>query len=47
MTQLENAVKRYNKIILDELFNAGINCWIAGGGKTCIINTKHAKRNTK
>lgn len=31
MIQLDNAVSRYNKIILDELKNAGIRCWIAGG----------------
>ena len=31
MLQLENAVKRYNKIILSELKEAGIVCWLAGG----------------
>lgn len=31
MIQLENAVARYNKIILAELKEAGIHCWLAGG----------------
>lgn len=31
MIQLANAVERYNKIILTELKEAGITCWIAGG----------------
>lgn len=31
MIQLTNAVERYNKIILTELKEAGIKCWIAGG----------------
>lgn len=31
MKQFENAIERYNKIILDELRDAGIRCWIAGG----------------
>ena len=31
MIQLDNAVERYNKIILTELKEAGITCWIAGG----------------
>lgn len=31
MVQFENAVKRYRKIILDELTNANITCWLAGG----------------
>lgn len=31
MKQLDNAVERYNKIILSELKEAGINCWLAGG----------------
>jgi hypothetical protein len=31
MIQLTNAVERYKKIILDELFENGIYCWIAGG----------------
>jgi hypothetical protein len=31
MIQFENAVKRYNEIILDELKKAEINCWLAGG----------------
>lgn len=31
MIQFENAVERYNKIILTELKDAGIICWIAGG----------------
>lgn len=31
MIQLENAVERYNKIILSELNDQDINCWIAGG----------------
>jgi len=31
MIQFENAVKRYNGIILEELHKAGIKCWLAGG----------------
>jgi hypothetical protein len=31
MIQFENAVKRYNNIILDELKNVDIKCWLAGG----------------
>lgn len=31
MIQFENAVKRYNEIILDELKKAEIKCWLAGG----------------
>jgi len=31
MIQLENAVDRYNKIILSELKEAGVKTWIAGG----------------
>jgi hypothetical protein len=31
MIQLDNAVERYGKIILTELKEAGINCWLAGG----------------
>ena len=31
MIQLENAVERYNEIILKDLCDAGITCWIAGG----------------
>lgn len=31
MIQFDNAVERYNKIILSELKEAGVNCWIAGG----------------
>ena len=31
MIQFDNAVKRYNKIILTELKEVGIKCWIAGG----------------
>lgn len=31
MIQLENAVERYGKIILTELNEAGIKCWLAGG----------------
>lgn len=31
MIQLDNAVERYNKIILSELKEAGVNCWLAGG----------------
>ena len=30
-SQFENAVSRYNKIILEDLKNAGVKCWIAGG----------------
>lgn len=31
MIQFENAVKRYNSLILGELKDNGITCWIAGG----------------
>lgn len=31
MVQFENAVKRYNEIILNELKKAEIKCWLAGG----------------
>lgn len=31
MIQLDNAVKRYKKIILDELYEKNIKCWIGGG----------------
>lgn len=31
MIQLDNAIERYNKLILTELKEAGINCWLAGG----------------
>lgn len=31
MIQFENAVERYGKIILTELKESGINCWLAGG----------------
>lgn len=31
MIQLDNAVERYGKIILIELKEAGVNCWLAGG----------------
>ena len=31
MVQMTNAVERYNKIILNELKEANIYCWIAGG----------------
>lgn len=31
MIQFNNAVERYGKIILTELKEAGINCWLAGG----------------
>ena len=31
MIQFENAVKRYSEIILNELKEAEIDCWIAGG----------------
>jgi len=31
MIQFDNAVERYNKVILAELTTAGINCWLAGG----------------
>src|SRR6185312_5093576 len=31
MIQITNAVERYSKLILNELKEAGINCWIAGG----------------
>jgi hypothetical protein len=31
MIQFENAVKRYNTIVLDELKKAEIKCWLAGG----------------
>jgi hypothetical protein len=31
MIQITNAVERYGKLILNELKEANINCWIAGG----------------
>lgn len=31
MIQFDNAVERYNKIILTEMKEANINCWLAGG----------------
>lgn len=31
MIQLDNAVNRYSQIILSELKEANINCWLAGG----------------
>lgn len=31
MIQFDNAVERYGKIILTELRESGINCWLAGG----------------
>lgn len=31
MVQFDNAVERYSKIILEELYAAGIRTWIAGG----------------
>lgn len=31
MIQLTNAVDRYSKMILSELKEAGVNCWLAGG----------------
>lgn len=31
MIQLENAVKRYGKILLDEMKESKITCWLAGG----------------
>jgi tRNA nucleotidyltransferase/poly(A) polymerase len=31
MIQIANTIERYNKIILDELKEAGIKTWIAGG----------------
>lgn len=31
MIQFDNCIKYYKKIILDELKDAGITCWIAGG----------------
>lgn len=31
MIQFDNAVSRYNEMILAELKTAGINCWLAGG----------------
>lgn len=31
MIQFDNAIERYNKIILTELKEAGIICWLAGG----------------
>jgi tRNA nucleotidyltransferase/poly(A) polymerase len=31
MIQFDNAVERYGKIILTELKDSGINCWLAGG----------------
>ena len=31
MVQFENAVKRYNEIILQEMKDNGITCWLCGG----------------
>jgi hypothetical protein len=31
MIQFDNAVERFGKIILKEMKDAGVNCWIAGG----------------
>lgn len=31
MIQITNAVERYGKLILNELKEANINCWLAGG----------------
>jgi len=31
MVQFDNAVERFNKVILSELREASIKCWIAGG----------------
>lgn len=31
MIQLDNAVERFGKIILNELKEVGVNCWVAGG----------------
>lgn len=31
MIQFDNAVSRYGKLILTELKEAGVNCWLAGG----------------
>lgn len=31
MVQFDNAVERYSKIILKELKDSGIKCWLAGG----------------
>lgn len=31
MVQFENAISRYNSLILSELKEAGIKCWLAGG----------------
>jgi len=31
MKQLDNTVSRFNKLILQELKDEGINCWVAGG----------------
>ena len=31
MIQFENAIERFGKVILDELKEAKITCWIAGG----------------
>lgn len=31
MIQLDNAIERYGKIILNDLKEAGVKCWLAGG----------------
>ena len=31
MIQFDNAVERYGKLILNELKDANVNCWLAGG----------------
>lgn len=46
MIQFENAVKRYDELILGELKKININCWIAGGSvrdyfSGVPINTDH------
>jgi len=41
MVQFDNAVERYSKIILTELKEAGVVCWLAGGAiRDCFMGVK-------
>lgn len=43
MIQMDNAVERYGKLILNELKEANINCWIAGGSLRDYFSGKTTK----
>lgn len=43
MIQLDNAVERYNKLILTELKEVGIKCWLAGGALRDYFSGVHVK----